>query len=244
MDQLRQQDEPARRSETGQGEGEADVDRGEVGQRHSCPDSDVEAMVGSGPRREGSDADDVKVEQVHPPPSAPSIPHSGKPDGMLMWLFQLPPHLIPPSDCVDASAIPDRDVQEDLRPCENPEPIVADDSGNESDWITVATATDDSGNKSDWRSTVSATAELLRGVKGGPLKSVAGGLCIILENCGVRPPSCTFNEHCSWSFQRTEVDRRAIESLAPRVKTLSESLCAPIPKGDVNEKQRTRKLER
>ena len=45
--------------------------------------------------------------------------------------------------------------------------------------------------KSDWKSTVSATAKLLlRGVRDsadafGPLKSVAGGLCFILENCEV-----------------------------------------------------------
>ena len=145
-----------------------------------------------------------------------------------MWLFQLPPHLIPPSDCVGASAIPDRDVQGVLRPSGNPEPMAAGDSKN----------------KPDWRSAVSTTAELLRGVRDGPLKSVARGLCVILENCGVRPPSCTFNEHCSWSFQPTEVDRRAIESLAPRLKTLSESLRAPISQGDVNEKERARKLER
>lgn len=61
---------------------------------------------------------------------------------------------------MDTSAVPDRDVPEVLRP----------------------SVTDD---KSDWRSTVSATAELLRGVRDGPLKSVAGGLCIILESCEV-----------------------------------------------------------
>ena len=47
-------------------------------------------------------------------------------------------------------------------------------------------------NKLNWKSTVSAAAKLLlRGVKDsadafGPLKSVAGGLCFILENCEVR----------------------------------------------------------
>lgn len=47
------------------------------------------------------------------------------------------------------------------------------------------------GRKSDWRSTASVTAKLLlRGVRDtadvfGPLKSVAGGLCFILENCDV-----------------------------------------------------------
>ena len=45
--------------------------------------------------------------------------------------------------------------------------------------------------KSDWKSTASATAKLLlRGVRDtadafGPLKSVAGGLCFILDNCEV-----------------------------------------------------------
>jgi len=48
--------------------------------------------------------------------------------------------------------------------------------------------------KSDWKSTASASAKLLlRGVRDSadafpPLKSVAGGLCFILENCEVRPP--------------------------------------------------------
>ena len=48
-------------------------------------------------------------------------------------------------------------------------------------------------NKSGWKSTASASAKLLlRGVRDsadafGPLKSVAGGLCFILENCEVRP---------------------------------------------------------
>ena len=46
--------------------------------------------------------------------------------------------------------------------------------------------------KSDWKSTAFATAKLLlRGVRDsadafGPLKSVVGGLCFILENCEVR----------------------------------------------------------
>jgi hypothetical protein len=49
--------------------------------------------------------------------------------------------------------------------------------------------------KSDWKSTASATAKLiLRGVRDlsdafGPLKSAAGGLCFILENCEVCSPS-------------------------------------------------------
>ena len=172
-DQFPQQDEPelapAGGSETGQGGGEVDVDRGEVGQRHSHLDPDVEAVVGSGSGREGSNTDEVKVKQVHPSPSTPSIPHGREPDGMLMWLLQLPPHLIPPSECVDTSIVPDRDVQEVLRPDENPKPRAADDSEN----------------KPDWRSMVSSTIKLLHGVRDGPLKSVAGGLCTILENCEV-----------------------------------------------------------
>ena len=43
---------------------------------------DVEGVVGSGPRREGNDATEEKVEQVNPSPSTPSLAHDGKPDGM------------------------------------------------------------------------------------------------------------------------------------------------------------------
>ena len=50
--------------------------------------------------------------------------------------------------------------------------------------------------RSNWKSTASSTAKLLlRGVRDtadafGPLKSVAGGLCFILENCEVHLISC------------------------------------------------------
>jgi hypothetical protein len=49
--------------------------------------------------------------------------------------------------------------------------------------------------ESGWKSTASATAKLLlRGVRDsadafGPLKSVAGGLCFVLDNCEVQPSS-------------------------------------------------------
>ena len=51
-------------------------------------------------------------------------------------------------------------------------------------------------NESGWKATASASAKLLlRGVSSsseafGPLKSVAGGLCFILENCEVRLLPC------------------------------------------------------
>ena len=56
-------------------------------------------------------------------------------------------------------------------------------------------------------------------------------------------PSYTFGSQCLQPLQGTEVDRQAIELLAPRVRVLSESLCAPIHPGDVNEKTRGEKLE-
>ena len=95
-----------------------------------------------------------------------------------------------------------------------------------------------------WESSVSPAAELLRGVGGGPLKYIARGLCFILDNCEVHPLSCTFSLRHLRSFQQIEVDKQAVESLAPRIKTLSESLCEPIPLGDVNEREREKKLER
>ena len=61
-------------------------------------------------------------------------------------------------------------------------------------------------NKSDWKSTASASAKLiLRGVCDsadafGPLKSVAGGLCFILDNCEVWfPPPISHLQHLSVS---------------------------------------------
>ena len=59
---------------------------------------------------------------------------------------------------------------------------------NENVGASAAADTD----RPDWKSTVSSSAKLvLRGVRDsadafGPLKSVAGGLCFILENCEVR----------------------------------------------------------
>jgi len=45
-------------------------------------------------------------------------------------------------------------------------------------------------------------------------------------------------------FQQTEVNKDAIELLAPRIKVLSESLGAPIPLGDIDEGERESELER
>jgi len=73
-----------------------------------------------------------------------------------------------------------------------------------SDHVSVTSYHDKSGEpsaavdetKSNRKSTAFATAKLLlRGVRDsadtfGPLKSVAGGLCFIVENCEVWSPSC------------------------------------------------------
>jgi len=105
--------------------------------------------------------------------------------------------------------------------------------------------------KSGWKSTAPASAKLLlRGVRDSadafpPLKSVAGGLCFILENCEVRsPPSCPIHYlQRSPVSQRTKANKQAIESLAPRVKALAERLCEPVPKGDIKERERRKRLE-
>ena len=65
-------------------------------------------------------------------------------------------------------------------------PTVPDHALCPDESVEPSTVADDSGDKSDWKSAVSATAKLLRGVKDGPLKSIAGDLCRILENCEVR----------------------------------------------------------
>jgi hypothetical protein len=104
--------------------------------------------------------------------------------------------------------------------------------------------------KSNWKSTASATAKLLlRGVRDsadafGPLKAVAGGLCFVLDNCEVWPSSRICYPQCLQVPQRMKANRQAVESLAPRVKALSASLCAPVSKGDTKEDTRRKKLER
>ena len=103
--------------------------------------------------------------------------------------------------------------------------------------------------KSNWKSTASVSAKLLlRGVRDssdafGPLKSVAGGLCFILENCEVWPLFPRTLPRCLQVPQRTKANKQAIESLAPRVEALSEILCTPVPKEDVKERERRQKLE-
>ena len=87
-------------------------------------------------------------------------------------------------------------------PSARPESQVVMDSdlergGNESDMdvesLRPSVSPDE--NNTGWRSSVSASAKLLlRGVRDladafGPLKSITGGLCFILENCEVRFPS-------------------------------------------------------
>ena len=68
-------------------------------------------------------------------------------------------------------------------------------SNAEDKSVEPSAAADENKNKSDWKSTASASAKLLlRGARDsadafGPLKSVASGLCFILENCEVRSPS-------------------------------------------------------
>jgi hypothetical protein len=102
--------------------------------------------------------------------------------------------------------------------------------------------------KSNWKSTASSTAKLLLlGVRDssdafGPLKSVASGLCFILENCEVQSSSHVCYPQRLHVPQRTKANKQAIESLAPRVKALSASLCAPVSKGDTQEGTRRRQL--
>ena len=104
-------------------------------------------------------------------------------------------------------------------------------------------------NKPNWGSTASSSAKLvLRGVRDsadafGPLKSVAGGLCFILENYEVQYlPSRTISK--TYRPQRTKANKQAIESLAPQVEELHDLLCKPVKEGDVKERERRARLER
>ena len=45
-------------------------------------------------------------------------------------------------------------------------------------------------------------------------------------------------------LQKTKANKRAIESLAPRVKAIADSLYMPVPEGDIREESRRKILER
>jgi len=138
--------------------GEADVDEKELSQNHSRLDPDVEVVVDSGASRE--------VERFYLSPS------TGDPDSTRTSSFQLL-YLIVPSDNAGTSAVPDH-ASEDVLSTKCAEPNAG---VNE--------------NKRDWKSTAYETAKLLlRGVRDSadafpPLKSAAGGLCFLLDNCEV-----------------------------------------------------------
>ena len=153
----------------GNGEGkEADVGKKVAIQGHSPLEPNVETMVVSGPSP-------TEVGPLVPSPSTPIL-HGGKSESTWARLFHLV-YLIILSDDTEPSAAPDQ-VPEVVSPDESTEPGPAA-----------------SEEKSNWRSTaVAAAKSLLRGVNEsadafGPLKSVTGGLCFILENYEVRPSS-------------------------------------------------------
>ena len=147
---------------------EVDVDERKVSRRHSSLVPGVGGAAGSSPTRE--------IKRASSLPSVTPIPPKQELDGMWtlsLQLLCLTVHL----DNAGAPDVPDH-VPQDPIPDENIEPSAA---ANEK--------------KSSWKSTAIATAKLLlRGVRDsadafGPLKSVAGGLCFILENCEVSSSS-------------------------------------------------------
>ena len=139
--------------------------------------------------------------------------------------------LIVPSDNTEPSTSPER----------VPEVVITDQSTKPGPAASEE--------KSNWRSTAVAAAKLLlRGVRDsadafGPLKSVAGGLCFVLDNYEVRLALWNAHPRCSQAPQRTKANIEAIQSLAPRVEALAESLCKPVSQGDVRERERRQKLE-
>ena len=144
---------------------EAEVDERLVGQSHSCPEPNVETVVGGG-------LGPTEVGPLDPSSSTPIL-HGAKPESAWTRLFR-PLYLIVPSADAEPSAAPDQ----------VPEGVGADKSAEPGPAPSEE--------QSNWRSTAVAAAKLLlRGVRDsadafGPLRSVAGGLCFILENYEVR----------------------------------------------------------
>ena len=145
-------------------------DEKEVSKEHSRPDVDAGVVEGTRASQE--------AKRAHPSSSDPSAPPpTGEPESARRLLFQML-YLTILSGNTDAAA--PYHEPDDIRPSENAGPSAAADE-----------------KKSDWKSTASASAKLILRVARDladafpPLKSVAGGLCFILENCEVGPPLYT-----------------------------------------------------
>ena len=99
-------------------------------------------------------------------------------------------------DNVDTSTVPGS-VPQDVRPNERAGPSAVKNE-----------------KKSNWKSAASTGAKLLLlGVRDsadafGPLKSVAGGLCFILENCEVRPSAFTVHNTYRRPSERRQINKR------------------------------------
>jgi len=79
----------------------------------------------------------------------------------------------------------------------------------------------------------------------GPLKSVAGSLCFILDNYkeyDLLPAHSIRDAYCCSSERG--VNEHARELLAPRIKTLYELFSVSISPGDIDNEERLNKLGR
>ena len=143
---------------------QVDVGEKEASRRHSSLGTGVGDAAETIPSQE--------IKRTSSLPSVTPIPPKQDPDSMWTLSLQLLCLTIR-LDNADTPSVPDH-MPQDLIPDKNAEPSAAA-----------------SEKKSSWKSTAIATAKLLlRGVRDssdafGPLKSVAGGLCFILENCEV-----------------------------------------------------------
>ena len=143
---------------------ETDVDEKENGQKDSRLDLNVEVAAGNGSSHEAN--------QTSSPPFVTSIPRKREPDGMRTDSSPQVLYLIIPLGDADIPSVHGHTSQ-GVRPDKNAKPASTN------------------GEKSSWKSVAFASAKLLlRGVRDsadafGPLKSVAGGLYFILENCEV-----------------------------------------------------------
>ena len=141
----------------------------EVPQKGNAGDDEKEASQGhSDPGPDTKVAEESGPDQaVHSSPSPPSLSNEAKLD----------------SACSCFTSLLD---------------LIISSPSDDTDTVTPSSAVH---KKSDWKSTAFATTKLLlRGVRDsadafGPLKSVVGGLCFILENCEVRLSSQTHNRN-------------------------------------------------
>jgi len=219
------------RGDSRQEGGGTDVEESEVSQS-SHLHSETEGAVKSGPSREENDGGGGKAVEVNPPTSAPSVSHSdgGEPNGMRTQSSGRP--------------VLDRFFSEHSHPCRSRSRPGDSPSKRERTEHHRQEQIELEVDRVRHSQTVPPRGQRLRRCLRSTQICRRGSLFHSGKLRGKVPSLRMCYPRSLQAFQWTKENEEAIESLAPRVKALSVSLCTSVSEGDFKEQEKRKKLER